>query len=90
MIYEIARLASLPANWTDEEKILYNGTVEQRKSNKSARIQRALEQRAYEQRHGDNRVLNRALEDLDQEFEDEVFAEESIKGDDEGEVMNLS
>ena len=90
MIYEIARLASLPANWTDEEKILYNGTVEQRKANKSARIQRALAQRAYEQRHGDNRVLNRALEDLDQEFEDEVFAEESIKGDDEGEVMNLS
>lgn len=90
MIYEIARLASLPANWTAEEAVLYNGTVEQRKANKSARIQRAIAQRDYEQRQVDNSVLNRALDDLDQEFKDVVFAEEGMKVDDECEVMNLN
>ena len=72
MLYEIARLASLPQKWTVSEIALYNATLEQRTANKSARRQRARAQREFALLNGDNLILNNDLLDLDEEFEPEL------------------
>ena len=75
MIYEIARLASLPPKWSVSEIALYNATADQRTANKALRKQRAQAQREFALRNGDNVILNYGLLELDAEFVERLIAQ---------------
>jgi len=68
MFYEIARLSSLPPNWTTSETNLYNATREQIAANRSVRKQRNKQQRELNAANPANVFLNVGLIALDEEF----------------------
>lgn len=73
MIFEIARLSSLPCEWTEQERALYNGSVQRRLANQAVRRQRAEAQRVFNFINNvDNNHLVGELIELDEEFAERV------------------
>lgn len=68
MLFEIARLSTLPPRWTARETELYNGTQDQIAANRSVRKQRALAQRQFQAQQDPGNLLNSALREIDAEF----------------------
>jgi len=69
MLFEIARLSSLPQRWTVEEMAFYDGNAQQVLANRDIRRQRAAAERASALLRPDFSLLNRELIVIDDDYD---------------------